>query len=88
MTNYDKILHITHWIYVRFISLTILHTKTATVKSNMANLYQGEFIYDGIVYDYKQSEDTLMYMKKKVTYSEDDVVVASYPKSGIKYASK
>ena len=54
----------------------------------MANLYQGEFIYDGIVYDYKQSEDTLVYMKNKVTYSEDDVVVASYPKSGIIYSSE
>ena len=86
--NYNKILSFTHCIYIRLISFTILRTKSAKVKGNMANLYRGEFIYDGTVYDYKQSEDTLVSMKNKVTYSEDDVVVASYPKSGIKYASK
>ena len=43
----------------------------------------GEFILDGITFQEAFTEETLNYIKTKFTFRDGDVLLASYPKSGI-----
>ena len=51
----------------------------------MSKLYTGGFVYDGVTYDWQHDKESLMFMKDSLTLREDDVVIATYPKSGMWY---
>ena len=48
----------------------------------MANLYRGEFHFDGVVYTCQYSLEQLKYFRDELTLREDDVFVATFGKSG------
>ena len=48
----------------------------------MANLYRGEFLFEGVLYTFEYSLEQLKYFRDELTLREDDVFIATYGKSG------
>ena len=44
--------------------------------------YPGQFIYDGVTYSGGVKYEDLLYIRNDLQMSEDDTIVASYPKTG------
>ena len=48
----------------------------------MANLYRDEFLFEGVVFDYRFSPAMMNYFRDELTLQENDVFVATFGKSG------
>ena len=48
----------------------------------MANLYRDEFIFEGVVYDFRWALEAMQYFRDKLTFRQDDILVATFGKSG------